>query len=685
MTNSITSILLRNNYVDFNVEGGTTKASIESISTVLMNLEYYGYRLTAPVYKVINNLSEDGLAEWWKSLEIELRSVTGDDRNIGDFVVYKNFPEEVLKKSEAEYWIPQILMYWGFPASVFTEEVEPRDGMNPAERKSKALHLADDKTLQSILNSLVSSGAKWKRLEQEDTLFLSNRVDLSVDFSKFGFKENLVCIVKSYLKEGRAGVSVSTATDVLRVAAALCDGDVSLKENAKFRFNRSTRRFLLSSLEGCGSIEEDFARRKVKFKKLMKALRVGDYAPLYPRVRRAYDKLYNGKIETFNSKVERLIKEKNAEVFDLLEHRPGEFARRIVHLIDVFGTTAVASFIGPVSGLTVNQMLMLRSHLESANDRTKRIFAPKGDWSKAQLGDVRPVRANLAKKLIDIINTEIARKVPAVKQLDPECSSVKIPTNGSDEGSYTRGTVFDIPDNVKFIRTASYWENSGRTSWFDNGWNFFDDNWKGRGACCWNHNQNTKGAFFSGDPVNSKEMKGRAAQLIDIYPEKLRASGIRYAVWSVLCYSGIKFSEATDVFAALQWGEDPQKGKLFEPSRCQLSFQLKGDYKTKYVCVLDLKTMQMTYIDANLGGSTSSAQSNNQMLSEKLPVYMETMKSIPSIYDLFKHSVDEENGEGRILYTDEGIEFEDKETAYVFKKIADASYEDIDINKILTA
>ena len=245
-----------------------------------------------------------------------------------------------------------------------------------------------------------------------------------------------------------------------------------------------------------------------------------------------------------------------------------------------------------------------------------------------------------------------------------------LPSNDGEASPYNRGTVFPIPDEVDFIRTASYWQNTkGGVTWFDNGWNFFDKDWKDLGACCWsavhfpgdgyprlsNKKLEGAGAIFSGDPINTAEMKGRAAQLIDLYPSKLVAQGVRYAVWNILCYSRISFSQADDVFAALMWGKDPESGKLFEPSRCQLAFPLKGDSMTKYVCVIDLVTRELIYIDANLHGQVQTAASNGKSLEANMPAFMEYIASLPTVHDLFRESVSKK-AEMQVLYSDKDAE-----------------------------
>lgn len=681
-----TNLLLRHNYIPIPKDRRTsTRVHSEDashIATVLMNLSYYGFSLNASALKTLCTYNPAELESWWLKIEPELRNVTGDDREIVDFVVYKNFPKEVLDKSEAEYWFAQICMYWGLPNELFTQDVKPRDGMDEQPALTVLQRQARN-TLDKILDSYVRSSARWKDQEKKDVLFLAT--DRPVDFSNFSFKENMVALASHFIKKD-IPIRVNTGTDVLRLAAGMNDGDVSLRENVKFKVkNRRERRFYLCSLEKCANLEEDLARRPEVWKRFLYCLHPFDYKTRYPKVCAAADKLYNGNVKTFNSVVEGLLANKDEAVLKSLSGRPGEFRRRLVHCLDLFEEKAAEAFSGSavLNNLSVAQLVSTRRFLDTANSRKSRIFPPKGNWNKLQIREARQVKC--ADQVISAIDANLSSRVPKVKMLDLAVEGVKLPSNDGEVSPYARGTVFPIPDNVKFIRTASYWQAKMRgygNVWFDNGWNFFNEHWLPMGACCWTEVK-PKGAAFSGDPTNSKEMKGRAAQLIDLYLGKLEERGVRYAVWNILCYSHIPFSEADEVYAALQWGEKPQKGKLFEPSRCQLSFPLTGNQLTKYVCYIDLKLRELVYMDANLPGQVRTATANSGKLAETMPAFVEYLNSLPSVYDLFRNSVDEENGRGYVVYSEKDVELKHV-PAYVFRPENESNlYEEIDINAIL--
>jgi len=610
------------------------------------------------------------------------------------FVVYKNFPAEVLEMGEAEYWLRQILMYWGVPNDLVTQDAKERPALDE-DRPKKILHPAAPEAITEIFRSMVSSSARWTPEQQEDVLHLAlehPQLQREVKLSDVPFKENMVEL-GVFLSDLGIDVHVENATDTLRLAAAMSHQDISFAQPPKFRrFARRERRALLRMLEASKNLEEDVARRPEMFKRLMRELHPGDYALRYPRVVEIYDKLYKGaSLETFNSRLERLLEADDPLAIEMLSSRPGEFVRRLHACMLKFGLPAAEAFAGVVGRLTTVQLVKIQRYLETTNGRRWRMFAPRGNWTRVQILEnarERTLSKDLLGVVLSAIGRELERRVGEVApkvNLDERTAWVKLQTNDSELSPYGRGTSFPIPKSVKFVRTACYWA-TGPTAyhvWFDNGWNFFGPKWEPVGACCWNvPGFGSKAAIFSGDPTNAKDLEGRACQLIDLYLDKLEKAGVRYAVWNVLCYSRIPFSSANDVFAALQWGLDPKKGKLFEPSRAQLAFPITGDNYTKYVAYLDLQERRMVYMDANLKASVASAAQNTALLSEVMPAFEEYLDALPSVHDVFKHQPADEHGL-QVRYTDADHVLRG-EQAYVFRPQNEASeYEPFDLNALL--
>lgn len=673
MSTSFAEILIRHNLIPLPASS-SNPANLSVTVTLLNNLSYYGYALSEAAYEQLISVSATDLGIWWQSVEPALLKLTGADQNIAEYVVYKNFPQEVLAMSEAEYWLKQILMYWGFPNQYFTQTPTKKPELKE-KIDFRVLQPAKSDSLPQIFTEVLYLPNRWTEEQKETISCLVPQFSDMTDTAKIPYKENLVTLLTICLESDKP-VRVNSATDVLRLAVALSEGDISLSTSCKLKsFSRSVRKFLLKLLDNCPNLQEDIWRRKNLWKKLFYALHPGDYAEKYPRVVAAYDRLYrNLPVTTFNSQLEALLEAKDTQALSLLQSRPGEFSRRLHACVDRFGETAASSFIEIIPQLQTIQLLKLEKYLETINDRLYRTIAPRGNWTKMQIlhnSSDRQIPKQIQTKLLQAIAQEIksrvSRLVPSVR-LDSRTELIKLQTNDSDLTSYGRGTVFPIPENIRFIRSASYWR-SGLTYhniWYDNGWNFFQSDWSPLGTCCWDYERfGNNSAIFSGDPTNSKDLEGNAAQLIDLYLNKLRNQKVRYAVWNILCFSHVSFDEADTVYAALQWGEDPQSGKLFEPSRCQLSFPLTGKNFTKYIALLDLKENYLIYLDANLYARVNSANANLVRLQQNMPAFLEYLNTLPGVYDLFKHQPQTESGLC-VAYSDENLTLEEEE-AYVFR------------------
>lgn len=665
---------------------GTPAVSAASLATVAADIAYYGFALSSRGYETLTATGEDELRDWWAGVEPVLAALTGDDKRMADFVVYKNFPAEVLAMDEAEYWLRQILMYWGLPNELVTADELPRAPLAdlPAPR---VLHPADEASLPRILDGLYALPARWTDAQFADVSALAHA---PVPLADVSFVDNRIRLAVLLL-EGGVEARVATATDVLRLAVALSGGDPGLRRPQRLRrFTRPERRYLLGLLEGATHLLDDIARRPERFKRLLFALHPGDYRSAFPRVVEAYSALYTGATTGgFASDVERLLAAGDPAAADLLATRPGEYARRVHQLLRTFGA---APGVGTVVGrLTTLQLLKLQRHLQTVDGRQWRVFPPRGNWSKAQTvaADERrqlPIAAR--DEVIAVIGAELTRRLADAGPvaLDPATALVKLPTNDAELAPYGRGTVFPIPDRVRFVRSASYWASGGTETnvWYDNSWNFFDATWTSVGQCCWDNERHGDAAVFSGDPTNSKDLGGRACQLIDLYLDELARAGVRYAVWSLLCYSHRTFAEAEDVQAALQWGEEPQEGKLFEPGRTQLSFPVRGDHLTKYVAYLDLGRRELVYLDVNLRSQVGTAALNGELLTEILPPFLEHLESLPSVHDLFAPAAAAADGVP-VRYDDTGTAIAGG-PAYVFRPSnQDSVFEPVELGPLLAA
>jgi hypothetical protein len=699
--------------------------------TMLSSLSKFGYTLSESALISLSKVDEKTLINFWTDLKPSLSAITGDDRNMGDFVVYKNFPEEVLNKSESEYWFSQICMYIGLPSTIFTEEVKERAPLFEANTL-KVLHLSQDNTMLSIAKELTQSVSSWTDVQFEHistliTESLSTNEETAFNLTDFYFKDNGIKLFTFLINNNyQVNLNILDATDVLRLAACLTNDEESLSNRSKFKnFNRKTRQLLLAMLENSKNLSEDVAMRKSLFKKFFRSLKVGDYKNKFPKVLQVQDELYNNKLKSFSGTLEMLfniinvnkikisdhvivtkinkpqpelplsdeinnpfiealndfiapeveiipeditmvynIEKSIKEIINLLVSRPGTFVKHFHRAYALFPEQAVSAFLSVVDKINTLKLLQIKKYICTVNNRNQFIYPPRGNWAMAKVAanikpmiDIQSVD-KLVKAITDTVAHRVSQIVPEGVILDKKLQDITLQTNGQDMAKYGRGSIIDIPDNVKFVRSASYWkvEGANYNNYFDNSWNFFDTEWKSQGVCCWNNPSFPRigsgidcGAIFSGDPTNRNELKGRACQMIDINFDKLLAHGVRFAVWNILSYSKINFDDADDVLATLQWGEDANKGKLYEPSRAQVVHKVQGKSLTKYLVFLDLQERKMVYLDANFKGSVGSAESNSTSIEKYMPAYIEYINSLPTIYDLFEGN---QGGTVPVMYSD---------------------------------
>lgn len=693
-------LLVQNGYIAIpELENSTAKASgdfrLRMLGTVFSNFAHYGYIPSLDATQKIMSLSDEGLISFWKRIKPALAHVSGEDKNMDKHVVYKNFPKEVLEMSEAQYWTNQILMYWGLPNDLFTQKVKLRPPI-VEKGKQKVLDFGNEETLSKIFVKLCKVSASWTVSQDMQARYLVDKFSqLTLDMSEFAHKENGAKLIAESLQQaidGRRKVTVSSATDVLRIASALSQGDASLRVAVKFkRFTRAQRRFLVNLLETNSNIGQDFIMRPEPWKRLLSLLHPGDFKA--EKVQAAYEALYTKKLRSTASRIEAAIDEKNENILQELKGRPGEFARRLHKMYDLFGRKAFEAFAEVTDDLTVSQLVKLERYLQTIGDRSELVVTPKGKWFKAQFLD--NTKSKIFKKDLLFITSHISSAIgdrlnalyPDGFDIDPQVAKVKLQSNGQELASYGRGTEFSIPDNINFIRAANYWKTgmkSGQNVWFDVGFNFYDGNWNSKDTISWYtpHPRSFKdAAVFSGDPTSSKDMLGRACQMIDLYPDGLVKKGVRYAVWSVLCYSRVPFSKVEDVFSTIQWGEDASAGKLYEPSRAQVAFPLTGDGFTKFVAMFDLVERKFVFLDLDLKAEVRYANANEQLVKDVMPKILRSFDTQPSILDVFSHG---KKGSVPILYSDEHREVTG--SAYVFERLnAENNFVPLNLEELLNA
>lgn len=259
-----------------------------------------------------------------------------------------------------------------------------------------AIGLGSKAELNVMIRQLIEANASISDADKEDIDIVIQQAgnDELEELlpSEIPFKENAAFVTGSLLKHNKANVTligryIRTATDVLRLAVAWSDGDVSLAAAARFRkFRRPERRLLLELLERCPAIAEDMLRYKPRWIRLGEILHPAEYKHRFDRCKEAFDIVRNKKpCTTFNGSVELAFQYRNVwTLLDLLMQRPGEFARRLDRLLRIaeHQEYVTLAFGEVASRVSTPVLLQVRSHFAQRHVRQDLRLPIAGKWCK---------------------------------------------------------------------------------------------------------------------------------------------------------------------------------------------------------------------------------------------------------------------------------------------------------------
>ncbi|MCP3776496.1 TerD family protein [Paenibacillus sp. MZ04-78.2] len=315
------------------------------MATALKNIEYLGFTFSRPLMEALRTLSIEEFTAIYHQLVADLKSLLG--ANVNFKPMYHNFPEQVMLLSQAELYLNAIYHYitLELPEHEAIERLPLLDQVD-----LKIIDLGSQEDFDQTIRNLIAAKGSISEQDKEDIEWVIAAYDDlgAVLPDEIPLKENVGFVVGTLLKYDKAsldlvGQYVKTATDVLRLAVAFSDGDVSLAANTKFRkFKRAERRLLLGLLDRCGNIVEDMLRYKRRWIRLGEILHPAEYKNRYAHCQEAFDILRNNKpYETFNGKVELALRRKDTLLAAaLLKTRAGELARRLDHLLRLSGDTS---------------------------------------------------------------------------------------------------------------------------------------------------------------------------------------------------------------------------------------------------------------------------------------------------------------------------------------------------------
>ena len=648
--------------------------TVPMVAAMAKNVQALGFAFSADLTAALAAQAPEFLKGFYTELIQALRVLIGADKEFSPF--YPNFPAQVAEASDAELFINAVIHYATFGTVV---PDYPKDERFPlvGETPLKEIRLLQsEKDVMAIFTNLLSSSVPLSEQDKEDVKwFVENADYASFVPEEIPMKETKAFFGMLLLERGDAETAKAlyrTATDVLRLIAAMSGEDVSLSSRIKVRkMKRSERRFIMDLLAGCGSVLEDMFRNRALWVIVGEIVHPGEFAGrnAYAQVVAAFDRIRkDDKPLFFAGQVEAAVKTGDwRRAVELLKTRPGEFARMLDRILRIEGADAeaVVAEFGQVAGQVSTRVLwQAKSHFDHRGEQDARAFFPKGNEAKCRL--VKNELADLPKDVCEkaseaclkgILEQYAQKPAMGTVFVDPEFRHYAAPfTQRASSAGFmqvARGSRLPLSADCSVVRPFIWWTNmeSGERVDVDLAVSFLSENWefKGEVSYCSVRNERLK-AYHSGDFTNGGKFGGKGvSEFVDFSPKFLLEQGVRYACVQVHMYSMQPFCELPCFFGWME-RSDAQSGEVFEPRTVRNRIALTVNATSAIPAIIDCLTGEVVWADMTARSGVRFGGNNvySNMDATFATVWAIVNWEKPSLYDVVRA-----NAEARGTLTDD--------------------------------
>jgi len=646
------------------------------VGTIDKNLESLGYVISPTLFKALSRLTESQLSDFYAEVVPVLKTMRGAHRAFRP--MYPNFPQQVMDMSEFELYSNAIRHYWtfwlkdlGLIDDTWLPTYEKKERLPLAEPvKLDTIELGDINDFESIFTSLVQAKSSISASDKEIVLsfiayYQNDIVRLLPE--TISHKEQLAVVASGMISFTTSAKIlekyVKTPTDVLRLAAALCGGDVSLADTTKFiKIPRGKRKFLLGLLESCKtSLAEEMVKYDERWIRLGEVLHPGDYKKQFPVTFAAFSKLRdNVKIVTFNSKVEKSLLEGDLkESVELLRTRPGDFARRLDHIFRLASSDKerkklLGCFSDVASKVSTPVLLQVFTHFKERNQNDFHAVFPKGNLAKIKVLDTAPIPLNqtfcdsVVKEARDVLVARFSELEPLGNvYLDDALKNYKVPFSQRSASkalkTLVRGSKIPLDGDYDTIRFFVWWKNGESRTDIDLTATILGEDFERITDIAY-YNLKDMGGAHSGDITNAPN---GAAEFIDIPMSNVMEQNGRYIVMSVRCYTGQPYHDLPECFAGWMGRKKPNSGEIFEARTVKNKIDITADTAVALPLLIDVKERQVVWLDLSMKSNpnfVNAAVANSKSTSLVCKAMCKLVK--PNLFDLLSMHAE---GRGKLV------------------------------------
>ncbi len=597
------------------VPDGSGSTPIEVLGALQKNLEPLGFRLGPDVIERLKTLPPHRVELFYDRLVRDLRAIVGADRPFEPF--YPNFPAQVMSASDAELYFNAILHYLTHQRPDYPKDERP-PLTEPTNLRVLSLGSRDD--FRSIFAALAASRVPYSKQDADDVRWFVAHYRDAIRRQlpeSFPCKENLAVLAAALWRDAPALLDavdphVKTATDVLRIAVALSNGDVSLAEPTRFdRFTRPRRARMLGWIERASNQVDDMLKWKQRWIRLGERLHPSEYAKRFPETARAFDVLRNKRPHrTFLGWVEEGLERRDAlGVLKMLHDRPGVMARRLDHLLRLGDApdAVVDRFAARAGDVSTTVLLQMLAHFKRRDEpQALRAFFPKGNVGKvfARPGPPPALPEGIAARVVTACESALVDRFARLPPLgrcyiDPRLKSYMVPlahrSTSRSLRTLTRGSRIPLPD-ASTLRFFLWWRNGKSRTDVDLSAAMFDSEYRLLDRVTY-YNLRAFGSFHGGDVVDAPQ---GASEFIDVDVGQCRKGRVRYVAMNLNSYSGQPYRELPECFAGWMARSEPGSGEVYEPRTVVDRVDLASDTTISIPAIFDLEAREVVWTDVAL-------------------------------------------------------------------------------------
>ena len=588
--------------------GGDGSAAARQLDAALMDA---GWKLSAELLSAMSSADPGAVLDLGVRILAVVGQETGD--HVRHNVYFRDFPANV--PDTAEFWLERVteaLLVSGAPAALAEQmsagplNLLSLPGYGTYQHSWEEMIAAHGEFIPAASGRLTILHLGRALDEEVRALYLSlagSRVPLSDDDSAILGELAMDCIAGPQpevipVRENRALINrvrlaarvpllADTVTDVLRLAAALSDGDLSLATPAKLRsFTRPERRILLAALDAVVAANEaklgDVNQYREQWKRLGERLHPHEH-PQAPRAAAVFAVARGEKrAPSLASRAEAAFADGDAGLAaGILRAAPGMLFRSADRLLRTATTASERALVcsaaeesAPKASARV--LLSLREHLQNRvrPSDVSRVFASRSGRASVAPDNRPPLDPAMVDAISRIADNEIARRLsfggPVLA--DQAVRSVALPLSGKvmpdGMGIMPRGSYAMVDGEI--LRFFCYWRQRERRTDYDLSAVMLDEHYGSAEHVSWTHYHAGGYATYSGDLTDATD---GATEFIDI---RLPAVTRKMILPQVYIYAGEGFDQAQESFFGWMTRAALQSGAPFEARTVRSKSGMRG-------------------------------------------------------------------------------------------------------------